>query len=1143
MPLTSRWPTIQQLAAAQRAQMLTAAAGPPRQLVEQSLTAHGLDVFPLPPGDPLLGGARAVFDGEFVAYDGGLPATAATFSLAHELGHKLLHDEQARCAAADIDEECAAFGLDAAPGGVETYSPRQQRELEANAFAAAFLMPAAELRAGFLAGLSYPELAARCGVSESAILNTLSATLLAAPPAGPVPAPPAAPAGPPLRLDASQEAAATVAEGPVLIDAGPGTGKTRTLIERVLFLLRNGVAPQSILALTFSNRAAGEMRERLRLAAPAAADEITVGTFHAFCLQFLQEHAAEAGLPPDFTLVDSVQAAAWLEPHLPEMALQHYTTLANPARSLPDILDAVSRARDELKDAADYADLATRARAAADPDDAKAVEQAERWAEVARVYAVYERVLEQHGALDFGALLLRTVRLLDSHPALLLRLQRRYRQILVDEYQDMNRASGVLLSRLAGDGRGLWVVGDLRQAIYRFRGASPANIDKFETDFPLGRRLRLSVNYRSDPAIVGLFTKLGGEMKVGEQGTAHWDAHRPAQPGPRIWQATANTGAAEAAGIADAVRNRYKAGRPYREQVVLCRTHGQAALVARALEAADVPTLYLGNILEREEVRDVLALVSLAAEGDGRALLRAARLTGHAVDRRACAHLVGHARREGISFPRALHQAAGAGLDPETTAACAALAAIIADAGRYGDAAGFLARYLFGPTSPLRTLLAGGGARAVARLLALGQLLALARSFQAPSANAPAGEDSAPADPAAPLREFLAHVRRLYAAKEVPGRTPPGGEDVDAVRVLTVHASKGLEFPVVYLPGLAAGRFPFREMWEPCPAPPGLIDGAEESDHDVEETCLFFVALSRARDELILSRAERYGKQKAKDSPFWTMIDPFFQETPVPMLKWQVTEEPAPPASAAPVGEDRLTLPVEDLELYLRCPRQYEYSRALRLDDSDENDGYRRFHRVVQTVLGRLREDHKQARLPAHEAAVLDLLAGAWETDGPQGHVHEALYAEAARHVVVATWQRLRATPPADPAPMELSLELGGATVRARYDLAERRPDQGVRLVRTRVGKPRDEDRKALRLALLRAAARHTLGAGVPLTIELEYLGTGETVEVADAGRYEQQRLDKLEGAVQGIRAGHFPPAPAEADECLRCPFWIICPA
>jgi superfamily I DNA/RNA helicase len=1142
MPLTSRWPAIQQLAAAHRAQVLNEAATTTRQLVEQSLAAQGLDVFPLPPGDPLLGGARAVFDGEFVAFDGGLPATAATFSLAHELGHKLLHDEQARCAAVDIDEECAALGLDGPPGGVETYSPRQQRELEANAFAAACLMPAAELRAGFLAGLSYTELAARCGVSESAILNTLSATLLTMQPAAPVPAS-AVPASPPLRLDPSQAAAATVAEGPVLIDAGPGTGKTRTLIERVLFLLRNGVAPHSILALTFSNRAAGEMRERLRLAAPAAADEITVGTFHAFCLQFLQEHAAEAGLPPDFTLVDSVQATAWLEPHLAEMDLQHYTTLANPARSLPDILDAISRARDELKDAAYYAGLAADARAAADPADTKAVEQAERWAEVARVYAVYERVLEQHGALDFGALLLRTVNLLNSHPALLLRLQRRYSQILVDEYQDMNRASGVLLAHLAGDGRGLWVVGDLRQAIYRFRGASPANINQFESDFPGGRRLRLGVNYRSDPAIVGLFATLGSGMDLAGAATARWDAHRPAQPKPRIWRAEPPDGAAEAAGIVCEVRKRHGAGRPYRDQVVLCRTHGQAALIARALEAADVPTLYLGNILEREEVRDVLALVSLAAEGDGRALLRAARLTGHAVDRAACARLVAHARTAGISFPRALQLAADAGLDVETTAACTALAAIIADTGPYGDAASFLARYLFGPASPVRALLAGGSARAVARLLALGQLLALARSFRAPSVNAAPGTESPPADPAAPLREFLTHVRRLYAAKEVPGRTPPGGEDVDAVRVLTVHASKGLEFPVVYLPGLAAGRFPFREMWEPCPAPPGLIEGAQPGDHELEETCLFFVALSRARDELILSRAAQYGKQKAKPSPFWTMIEPFFEQTPVPVLEWPAVAPPEPPAPPAPSGEERMTLTVEELEQYLRCPRQYEYSRGLRLDDRDESDGYRRFHRVVQTVLDRLRDDHEAARLPTHEGTVLDLLAGAWETDGPQGHVHEALYAAAARRLVVATWQRLGSTPPAVQAPLELSLPLGGAMVRARYDLAQRRPDQSVRLVRTRVGKPRDEDRKAARLALLRAAARHTLGADVPLTIELEYLGTGETVEVADAGRFEQQRLDKLAGAVRGIRAGHFPPTPAETDECLRCPFWIICPA
>ncbi|HUS14993.1 MAG TPA: UvrD-helicase domain-containing protein, partial [Chloroflexia bacterium] len=423
MALTERWRTIQQLAAAQRPLLDPATGGPAAtlHLVHAALEAHGLDVFPLPSGDPLLGGARAVFDQEFVAYDASLPAPAVAFSLAHELGHKLLHSGGGHCTAADIDEEAAAPLL-AAPGGVETYSPRQQRELEANAFAAAFLMPAAELRAGFLAGLSYADLAARYGVSETAMLNTLAATLLvpvaaststpddgsspthAGEPTGQETGPAAA-----FPLDESQRAAATVVEGPVLVDAGPGTGKTRTLIERVGFLLREGHAPESILALTFSNRAAGEMRERLRATAPGAADAITVGTFHAFCLQLLQEHGAEAGLPDGVTLIDDVQAAAWLETGLARLGLDHYASLWEPARSLPDILGAISRARDELVDAARYAELAAdaaRAADAADPPDPKARERADRWAEVARVYAVYEELLERKGALDFGGLLL-----------------------------------------------------------------------------------------------------------------------------------------------------------------------------------------------------------------------------------------------------------------------------------------------------------------------------------------------------------------------------------------------------------------------------------------------------------------------------------------------------------------------------------------------------------------------------------------------------------------------------------------------------------------------------------------------------------------------------------------------------------------
>ncbi|HMA36773.1 MAG TPA: 3'-5' exonuclease, partial [Chloroflexia bacterium] len=578
------------------------------------------------------------------------------------------------------------------------------------------------------------------------------------------------------------------------------------------------------------------------------------------------------------------------------------------------------------------------------------------------------------------------------------------------------------------------------------------------------------------------------------------------------------------------------------EQAILCRTHGQAASIARVLEAAGVPTLYLGNLFERPEIRDLLALVSLAAESDGRALLRASRLAGAPIDRLACAALVQWARAQQVPFPRALDRAAEAGLEPAAAAACAALAAAIDAAGPYRDPAGFLARFLFGPASPLGGLLADGSAGAAAQIMAIDQLLGLARSLEAPSAPPPAGTspDTAPS----PLRQFLTHVRRLYAAKQVPGRTPAGGDELAAVRVLTVHASKGLEFPVVYVPCLAAGRFPFREMWEACPPPPGLITGESESDQELEETCLFFVALSRARDELVLSRATRYGKQAAKPSPFLALLAPAFAQQPPQPLTWPAAGAPAAaaPAADSPAPDPETVFDVADLEQYLHCPRQYEYSRRLRLD-AGESGGYQSFNKVVREVLRHLRAEHTANRLPAGEAAVLELLAGNWESAGPQGHIHEALYADAARRLVLATWRRLAGTAPTAAWREELTVPLGGATVRARLDLAQRQPGQGIRVVRLRTGKPRDDDRRALRLALIQAAARQELGPTAPLTIELEYLETGETVPVEIAGRYERERLAKLEGAVQGIRAGHFPATPADADACLRCPFWIICPA
>jgi superfamily I DNA/RNA helicase len=1129
--MPDRWQPSRARAALERtlAQTLTPATGV--GLAHAALEGAGLDVFALPPGDPLLGGARALFDGEYVAYDSTLPTPAAAFSLAHELGHRCLHGAGAACSSEDINEEWAT---ERPPGGVvEVYNPRAQQELEANVFAAAFLMPLDELRPRLLGGARLSDLAAHYGVSETAMATALAGVLFGptAPAAAQAPTP--HPQPPAIRRDPSQEAAATVAAGPVLVDAGPGTGKTRTLVERVLYLLRRGVAARNILALTFSNRAAAEMRERLTLAAPAQASGVTIGTFHAFCLQLLRDYGPAVGLPVP-ALIQPLDAAVLLEQHLDDLGLEHYFNLHNPGYWLRDILGAISRAKDELVGPERYLELAQAARAAAPPDDEKAQKAAAKWLEVARVYAVYERLLRERGLQDFGGLLGAAVHLLRDHPDLRAHIQQTYTQILVDEYQDMNRASGVLLQLLAGEGRGLWVVGDLRQAIYRFRGASPANIAQFSHDFPGGQRLSLGVNYRSDGQLVSLFRTVGAAMPLPNAPPADWQPARTEAAAPRIWLAQASDERAEARGIAAAIQERHAAGRPYREQVILCRAHRQAEPIARELERQGIPVLYLGPLCERPEVRDLLALLSLAAEG-GSGFLRVGAMADHYLPRAERIRLLQYADKEDLSFPAALRQAEAAGLAPESVAACVALADTL-DAISYSpNAWHFLVRYLFGHSTIPARLLADPGAAAAQQRLAIGRLLGLAREW---AGRAPA--DDAPP----PLAGFLAHIRRLVANKEDTTALPPESDDLDAVRVLTVHASKGLEFPVVYLPNLADRRFPAREQYDAVPPLPGLFDG-EAGDRLVEETCLFFVALSRARDELVLSVAERYGKLKYPPSPLLDLVTPFFTGVQPILLTWDdgAPDAGEPEAGAADPAPLDHPLEMSEIELYLRCPRRYEYNRVIGLAEPGGNSGYRHFHACLQRTLAHLRQLHRSGTLPPTAPAAVALLEADWDEHGPCDHIHAPLYARIAAAMVTRYWAQLQAGEAAAPWHEEMTTEIDGVPVRIKVDAAEELPDGSLRLVRHRLGRPRDDDGRAERLAVLRRTVAERVPREREVRIELEYLGSGETVPVKAGGRYEEARLRKVEEAVRGIRARRFPAAPAADDDCRTCPYWMINPA
>jgi DNA helicase II / ATP-dependent DNA helicase PcrA len=961
--------------------------------IDALLARLGLEVAPFHPESRARGALGWLEPGEdliFIRDD--LAEPVRRFTLAHELGHALLHraDGATRLpdaagspalwgAVAEADEAAAAdlcddtdldLTADAASLGEETlgagqaYSARARREHEANAFAAALLLPPNLLRALYLGaegvpGLAPHVLAQAFAVSEEAVHQGLAGLMREPASPGDAALPPGAPRATAPALDRSQRRASAAAT-PALVVAGPGTGKTSTLVGRVAYLANErGVSPAAILALTFSNKAAREMRERLAALLAGrdggAEGAPAVGTIHAFCGDLLRRYGPLVGLRPDYRLITEAEGYLLLREITADLALGHYQPLAAPAMHFPALLGAISRAKDELTDPERYAALAEDMRAAAAAEEAR--REAQRAAEVARVYAAYQRALEEAGNADFGDLIRLAVRLLREQPSVVRDLRARYAHVLVDEFQDINYAMGVLLAVLVGPKGPIWAVGDADQAIYRFRGASPENLTRFTETYRGAHVYALGTNYRSRQPILRAAATVADAFLTRSQRAVLAAAYQPSVlpppaaageglgEGAAITIAVAPTQAAELAGLVERVRAAAARGYALADQAVLCRTRRQCQQVATALEAAGLRARLSTPLLEEAAVKDVLGVLGLLADASGTGLLRAGNVADHAFTRGAARVVLREAHARHTS-PLALAHDAGAleasgDLTPEDAAGLARLAAILPGLRAAPDVATGLARYLFAATTLGRHALADASPQGRQRASRLARLLALARTYEDQRRDrTPPGErrHGAMADWAG----FLDYVRVLVAlGRDVGGEDADGELIVDGVRVLTVHGSKGLEFPIVYLPGLASGRFPTQRRGETTPPPIGLSadDAAEPRDvvsaHLIEEACLFYVAITRARDALVLSRAERYGQRTAAPSPFLAPLVALAGEAGSGVVRERWAATPTGPAAAA--ADDDLAHDTEpplagdqpvrqsEIDAYQRCPRQYAY--------------------------------------------------------------------------------------------------------------------------------------------------------------------------------------------------------------------------
>jgi superfamily I DNA/RNA helicase len=496
-------------------------------------------------------------------------------------------------------------------------------------------MPCDELRDCFLAGRNAEDIAAEFQMPSGMVIHQLMRAVLGIEAEiTPENVYEAATEPEELDLDDDQQKAAFFGkeefekgefETPVLVDAGSGTGKTRTLTARIAHLINErGILPDNILALTYSNKAAEEMYSRVNAATARNASKIWMGTFHRFCLELVRKYHYLLGVSSKPQVADAYDVQILLEQSLDRLKLKHYRSLARPSANFRRILDSISRAKDELVSPEEFKNLALTDLENAQ-NNRKKREKAEKSLEIARAYGVYQEVLGENNLLDYGDLLFLAVNLLRNNESIREEIQQKYRYILIDEYQYVNTASRELLKLVAGNGNGLWVVGDIRQAIYRFRGAAPTNMLLLtKEDYPNAKILQLTTNYRAKQKLVAAFTCCGNLMraKVEESRATRWTVSRQEDAG-EVNFVEANDEFDEAQEIVETVKRlRDERKMNYQDQAILCRQHNDLVHYSAALEAAGIPVLYLGDFFERPEIRDLLCVIDLASGMDGRSVYR-----------------------------------------------------------------------------------------------------------------------------------------------------------------------------------------------------------------------------------------------------------------------------------------------------------------------------------------------------------------------------------------------------------------------------------------------------------------------------------------------------------------------------------------
>jgi len=957
-------------------------------------------------------------------------------------------------------------------------------------------------------------------------------------------------------LNKEQVQAVTHKDGPLMIIAGAGTGKTRVITQRIAWLINQGLAKtDEILALTFTDKAAKEMQERVDILMPYGYTDIWISTFHAFGDRVLRENALVAGLNPDFKVLAGPEAAVFFREHLFEFTLNYYRPLAEPTRFIEALISFFSRAKDEDISANDYLKYAQDflIQAKANPQDLANAELAGQQLEVASAYIKYQELLAKEGLVDFGNQFYLSLELLRQHPLILQNYQKQFKYILVDEFQDTNFAQFQIVKLLAGSLKNVTVVGDDDQCIYRWRGAAYSNLVNFNKEYPRAEKITLIQNYRStQPILDSAYQLIQNNNPERFEVKAKIDKHLIGltKKGQKPKHFHFDTHSTEADNVSKIIQDKVSLGKfKYRDFAILVRSNSDAQSYIQSLNMQNIPWQFSGNqgLYARQEVKLCINFLRVVANPSDSLslyyLVSSEIYKVNLIDLTLCNHFARRRNRSLYSVFCDLEKI------PELAQICdqtkEKIKQVLVEIEKFlqvsrDETTGKLLYSFLTDTGYLKYLTHNPTLEKETKIQNIAKFFNQVRDFELV-----AKEDR--------VISFIKHLNLLIDS----GDDPPTVEadlDQDAVNILTIHKAKGLEFRVVFLVSLVQGKFPLPKRSVQIGLPDCLIKEVLPTGdfHTQEERRLFYVGMTRSKEELYLTSADDYGGKRLRKVSQFVLEALGKQPELVEKQKTTAIESIArfaqvlelPKSALQKIPEDKLvSLSYYQIDDYLTCPLKYKYVNILRVPIMEHHTVIygRAMHEAVSQYLLR--------KLNGGKASVDELLDCFEANFDPQGFLdanHQEERFRIGREALVRFYkdEEKRQSIPKF-IEEKFSFVIGNNKITGRFDRIDMEKDGAVIMdfKTSTIKTQKDADKRVKenkQLALYALAYQHAFGV-LPIAVELYFLESGII------GRHEliEDGLDDVKEDIlevsAGIRQQNYPAKP-EYKACTYCAYNQICP-